>query len=558
MTPRAPAALLTLLCCLACTRKEGAAPSDVGGGDAGAGTSAASGTSAGGSAGTSAGSGGTSVTAGNGGSGNGAGSGGSGPAPVNDGPGAVFVHLFEWKWSDIALECETFLGPNGFAAVQVSPPSEHAVLANYPWWQRYQTVSYALDKSRSGTKAEFEDMVSRCKAAGVGIYADTVINHMTAQTSGTGSNGTEYTKYEYPGLYTAADFHEPVCQIQGTDYASNADAVQNCELLALSDLDTGNPSVQQRIADYLTSLLAMGVRGFRIDAAKHMAPAELDTIIGLVDASQSEQKPYYFLEVIDYGGEAISSTQYLDVGATANAEIDVTEFRFTRISDAFLNANGANLASLADLASSQSLPSDRAVVFSNNHDTQRGAAIYYADGAYYDLANVFLLAWPYGYPQLMSSFAFNRSVAVGRDQGPPSDGMGNTTSVYDESGQPVGCAASPATALPGAWVCEHRTPSLVQMMAFRKATAAALDVTDFWTNGANQVAFGRGALGFVVLNREDAALDQSLQTSLPAGTYCNVLSADGCSQTVAVDAQGLAAVSLSANTAAAFYVGKSP
>jgi alpha-amylase len=112
--------------------------------------------------------------------------------------------------------------------------------------------------------------------------------------------------------------------------------------------------------------------------------------------------------------------------------------------------------------------------------------------------------------------------------------------------------------LPGAWVCEHRTPSLVQMMAFRKATAAAVDVTDFWTNGANQVAFGRGALGFVVLNREDAALDQSLQTSLPAGTYCNVLSADGCSQTVTVDAQGLAAVSLSANTAAAFYVGKSP
>jgi alpha-amylase len=401
-------------------------------------------------------------------------------------------------------------------------------------------------------------MVSRCKAAGVGIYVDTVVNHMTAQTSGTGSNGTEYTKYEYPGLYTAADFHEPVCPIQGRDYASNADAVQNCELLALSDLDTGDPSVQQRIADYLTSLLAMGVRGFRIDAAKHMAPADLDAIIGLVDASQSERTPYYFLEVIDYGGEAIQSSQYLDVGGTANAEIDVTEFRLTRISDAFLNASGQNLGSLADLASSQSLPSDRAVVFTNNHDTQRGAAIYYADAAYYDLANVFLLAWPYGYPQLMSSYAFNRSVAVGRDQGPPSDDMGNTSSVYDGSGQAVGCAASPAAALPGSWVCEHRTPPLVSMMAFRKATAAATDVTNLWTNGANQIAFGRGALGFVVINREDAALDQLLQTSLPVGTYCDVLSADGCSQTVTVDAQGMATVSLSANTASAFYVGKSP
>jgi hypothetical protein len=37
----------------------------------------------------------------------------------------VIVHLFEWKWADIANECEAFLGPKGFCAVQVSPPMEH-------------------------------------------------------------------------------------------------------------------------------------------------------------------------------------------------------------------------------------------------------------------------------------------------------------------------------------------------------------------------------------------------------------------------------------------------
>lgn len=30
------------------------------------------------------------------------------------------VHLFEWRWVDIALECESFLAPNGYAGVQVS------------------------------------------------------------------------------------------------------------------------------------------------------------------------------------------------------------------------------------------------------------------------------------------------------------------------------------------------------------------------------------------------------------------------------------------------------
>ena len=41
--------------------------------------------------------------------------------PSSD-PRTVFVHLFEWKWTDIAKECETHLGPKGYAAVQISPP----------------------------------------------------------------------------------------------------------------------------------------------------------------------------------------------------------------------------------------------------------------------------------------------------------------------------------------------------------------------------------------------------------------------------------------------------
>lgn len=31
----------------------------------------------------------------------------------------TIVHLFEWKWNDIAKECERFLGPMGYGGVQV-------------------------------------------------------------------------------------------------------------------------------------------------------------------------------------------------------------------------------------------------------------------------------------------------------------------------------------------------------------------------------------------------------------------------------------------------------
>lgn len=116
---------------------------------------------------------------------------------------STMIHLFEWKWTDIAAECERFLGPKGYGGVQVSPPQEHAVITNpwRPWYERYQPVSYKLH-SRSGTEAEFINMVNRCNAAGVRIYVDAIINHMAAAATGTGSGGTSFnpgTK-SFPGV----------------------------------------------------------------------------------------------------------------------------------------------------------------------------------------------------------------------------------------------------------------------------------------------------------------------------------------------------------------------
>src|SRR5439155_7326565 len=115
----------------------------------------------------------------------------------------VLDHLFEWRWTDIEAECENVLGPADYTAIQISPPEEHSIEPTYPWSERYQPVSYSIAHSRSGTGAEFADMVNRCKAVGVGIIADAVINHMTNYPSpGLGSKGTPYPKYNYPGLYT--------------------------------------------------------------------------------------------------------------------------------------------------------------------------------------------------------------------------------------------------------------------------------------------------------------------------------------------------------------------
>ena len=466
--------------------------------------------------------------------------------------GDVFVHLFEWKWTDIASECENVLGPLGYRAVQVSPPQEHILQSGFPWWQRYQPVSYSIDRNRSGTGAEFIQMVGRCRAADVDIYVDAVINHMTAG-EGTGSNGTVYTKYRYPGLYSEGDFHPP-CVVN--DYQSAAN-VQDCELLGLADLHTGKPEVRQRIADYLTGLVRLGVAGFRLDAAKHIQPVELDAILDLVNEAVRDEGPplpYVFAEVIDPGSEAVEADDYYGLGYGSGGAADITEFRFRGIVEKFAGTSGQRLADLAQfsLSSGGLMPADKAVVFVKNHDTQRdGGGIGYRDGNAYRLANVWMLAQPYGYPKVMSSYAFDLGRPGGRDAGPPSNASGETLD--------VSCAASLETATLGEWVCEHRDPAIAGMVGFRRAVAGA-GANDWWDNGANAIAFSRGDRGFVALNLEDTTVAVDVASPLPPGTYCDALTGGreggACmGRNIVVAADGHVQLDLETETAVAIHVG---
>jgi len=472
--------------------------------------------------------------------------------------GDVSVHLFEWKWTDVASECENVLGPLGFRAVQVSPPQEHSVEAPaYPWSQRYQPVSYSIERSRSGTGAEFADMVSRCRAGGVDIVVDAVINHMTNFPSpGVGSNGTAYTKYEYPGLYTPSDFHLP-CALN--DYQSAAN-VQDCELFSLPDLNTGLPSVQEKIADYLIGLARLGVAGFRIDAAKHIQQVELDAIIGRVNqtlADEGRPLPYVFLEVIGGAGEALSAPDYFGVGYGSGGAADITEFVFVGVGNKFRGVNGEFPAQLdpAGLPGGQFseaawglMASDKAVVFLQNHDTQHQCGIGYRDGDTFRLANVWMLAQPYGYPSVLSSYAF--TCPAGNAMGPPSDAGGRTNDVT--------CATSFETATVGQWVCEHRDPTIGAMVGFRRAVAGSA-IAGWWDNGAHAIAFSRGDRGFVALNLEDSTVAVDAASPLAPGTYCDVLTggleAGACvGRSVTADA-GRIRLDLEARRAVAIHAG---
>ncbi|CAF4582146.1 unnamed protein product, partial [Rotaria sp. Silwood2] len=75
----------------------------------------------------------------------------------------------------------------------------------------------------------------------------------------------------------------------------------------------------------------------------------------------------------------------------------------------------------------------------------------------------------------------------------------------------------------GGWICEHRWRQIYNMVRFRN-TAAFQPVQNWWDNGNNQIAFSRGNKAFIAINNDDHGLDQWLQTGLPQGQYCDVIS----------------------------------
>ncbi|MBH0062572.1 alpha-amylase family protein [Pseudoalteromonas sp. NZS71] len=402
----------------------------------------------------------------------------------------TFVHLFEWNWQDVAQECEQYLGPKGYAAVQVSPPNEH--ITGSQWWTRYQPVSYEL-QSRGGNRAQFIDMVNRCSAAGVDIYVDTLINHMAAG-SGTGTAGNSFGNKSFP-IYSPQDFHES-CTINNSDYGNDRYRVQNCELVGLADLDTASNYVQNTIAAYINDLQAIGVKGFRFDASKHVAASDIQSLMAKVNGS-----PVVFQEVIDQGGEAVGASEYLSTGL-------VTEFKYsTELGNTFRNGSLAWLSNFGE--GWGFMPSSSAVVFVDNHDNQRGHGgagnvITFEDGRLYDLANVFMLAYPYGYPKVMSSYDFHGDT----DAGGPNVPVHNNGNLE--------CFASN-------WKCEHRWSYIAGGVDFRNNTADNWAVTNWWDNTNNQISFGRGSSGHMAINKEDSTLTATVQTDMASGQYCNVL-----------------------------------
>ena len=443
-------------------------------------------------------------------------------------PGSILA-LFGWRWLDIMYEVP-FLSDHGYDAIKISPPQEFARRTGDPWWAIYQPVSYALSNFY-GTDEEFIKMVDFCHGYGIKVYVDLVINHMADFIEGSesvGTNGTKYSRYHYGPLNEDGDYYEyddfyhfsPESNkhITDEDY-SRLEGIWHLEhydFLNLPKVNLKSDRVIGILRKYIKFFLAKGIDGFRIDAAKHLNVRALEKLFwGL--KTYEEVKPFLYQEYYASSPMGIDLYSFMEKYFRIGY---VTSFRYGEIlADAIRNKNN-NLQKLLDYSFGSSWihsPENRTVTVIDNHDTERmmPSMLNYKclKNNEYVLAYVFMLAWPFGVPKIMSSFNF-----IGHDDPIPKNTVwqNGQFKAFDRG---------------SGWVAQHRWQAIANMVLFRNKVKHAQGVSHVWAEG-NQIAFSRvyqkpkdyvAAVGFVVINATNKPLVRRFETGLPAGSYYNLI-----------------------------------
>ncbi|WP_448216937.1 alpha-amylase family protein [Endozoicomonas sp. 2B-B] len=328
----------------------------------------------------------------------------------------VILHAFNWKYSEVSEKAHE-LSKLGYKMVLVSPPLKST---GKKWWARYQPQDYRVIENPLGDTNDFKQMLNALKRYDLVVYADIVLNHMANEAS-------ERSDLNYPGqkiltqytvspakysslrlfgdlsknLFSAPDFNPSKCI---NNYNSPYE-VQNWRLCGAPP-DTGLPDlvnndwVVEQQQNYLRSLRDMGVKGFRIDAAKHIPLEHVNQVI----TADIRHGMHIFGEIITSGGEGSPEYDrflkpYLDGTGFAAYDFPL----FSSLYNAFKIGGSLNL--LVDpLAYGQALQSGRAITFVTTHDIPNNQGFRYLimDETDEQLAYAYIMGRDGGVPLVFS------------------------------------------------------------------------------------------------------------------------------------------------------------
>ncbi|MBN9417590.1 hypothetical protein ABS71_09025 [bacterium SCN 62-11] len=294
--------------------------------------------------------------------------------------GVIIVQLFNQTFDQVRKSLPR-MQRLGVTHILISPPQKSH--SSRSWWARYQPVDFTRIEGPLGTLTQLKTLCDQAATRGLAIVVDTVIHHLSNEGRYLRTRGGRIEAAQYP-RFSTPDFRGLHMLGKGR---------------GLPILNTDSPWVRAQLRDYIHGLFGLGVRGFRIDSAKHMDPhlfphlfAGLPPVLvfgELVYAQPGDFPPDYFRSMRAY------------------------DFPLARsIKSAF--APGGDLGQLVQ---PQALSGHLSVPFVNHHDLikNRSAFDYFRIGDVRDrqLAYAYLLARPEGIPLVYGSDLSAKEVKAG-------------------------------------------------------------------------------------------------------------------------------------------------
>jgi len=244
------------------------------------------------------------------------------------------------------------------------------------------------------------------------------------------------------------------------------------------------------------------------------------------------RRPSYITQEVYYsGGAGVLPSEYTGIG-------NVQAFQFAFDLKSAFETDG--ISSLQNLENKGWLSGSSSNTFVVNHDTERSSATLTASSPsnMYTLAHILMLTHPYGTPTVFSGYSFSNS-----DDGGANGGYGTCTDNGGSNG----------------WTCQHRWTAIAGAVRFHNEVGSE-QMTHWVSPSSQRIAYGRGSVGFVAINNEDSTWKNKFSTSLPAGTYCDMvtgnLSSGRCTgSSINVGSDGSFTTSVQTRNAIVIHIG---
>jgi len=185
----------------------------------------------------------------------------------------TILHAWSWSFPTIAENMKA-IAEAGFTMVQTSPvqncynPEGKSTKLFDPdgkegnWYYYYQPTAWKIGNQILGTREQMKQMMDSAAAYHVKVIVDVLPNHTAFDVDAVSDEMVEAVGgrdklYHSNGLEPVNDYND---RLQCTLWGSGG----------LPDVNTENPDFQKYYMQFVNELLAMGVRGFRYDTAKHI------------------------------------------------------------------------------------------------------------------------------------------------------------------------------------------------------------------------------------------------------------------------------------------------